>query len=596
MDTPTAAPPVLDAAALGLEPPFAADPRADDTARLERLLRQERSLRAVIESISSELELRPLLTRIVQHACELIGADHGTIGLVDETRWIVRTEAVYHMPPDELGAETGPGEGLAGQVLLTARPLVLERYGDVAHPTQPSMLEHPVIGMPIAWRGRMVGFFGAGRSVPDAEGRLRPFTPEDVEALGMFARHAAIAIQNARRYEAGQRRSERLALIARVGQIIAADLHLDELLQRAADAIHDLLGYPNVSIPLVPPNDPTLLVLTTVGGRYREVVRGEHRMPIARGLMGAAARTREPVLVNDVSADPRYVPTPGATGITCELAVPILLGGERVLGVLNVESDTPFSNEDAFSLQIIADQLAVAIENARLYERGQRLAVLEERQRLARELHDSVTQLLFGISLIAQSLGPAYARDGDEGARRAARLLELSRGALAEMRALISELRPSDSGRERGENAPTGLARVRRDGLAAALQSWSIKATPDGVRLDLRTRRYRPQTAGAEEALFRIAQEALHNVGKHARAHRVRVRLGSRAAGAWLVVRDDGRGFDPAAPASPDGARRLGLLSMRERAEELGGALRIDSAPGRGTRVAAWIPLAPTPR
>ena len=108
------------------------------TAALRRLLRHQESLRAVIESISSELELRPLLERILHHACELIGADDGTIGLVDEARNVVRTEAVYNMPPDEMGAEMGPGVGVAGQVLLTRRPVRAKRYGDLPHPTQPS--------------------------------------------------------------------------------------------------------------------------------------------------------------------------------------------------------------------------------------------------------------------------------------------------------------------------------------------------------------------------------------------------------------------------------------------------------------------------
>src|ERR671933_136609 len=183
---------------------------AQRAARLEsllrrqaRLLRQPESLRAVIESISSELELHPLLDRILRHACELIGADNGTIGLVDHARNVVRTAATYQMPPNELSAEMPPGVGVAGQVLLTRRPVVLRRYGDLPHPTQLQMIENAVVGVPICWRDRMIGFFGIGRAARPSPGarrlRARPFTRDDVEPLTLFARHAAVAIENAHR-------------------------------------------------------------------------------------------------------------------------------------------------------------------------------------------------------------------------------------------------------------------------------------------------------------------------------------------------------------------------------------------------------------
>ena len=156
--------------------------------------------------------------------------------------------------------------------------------------------------------------------------------------------------------------------------------------------------------------------------------------------MGAAVRERRIQLVNDVAADPRYVKPPAAVDVRAELAVPIVLG-EHVLGVLNVESDRPFDQEDATSLQIIADHLAVAIRNARLFESASALAVLEERERLSRDLHDSVTQMLFSVTLVAQSLIPTWRQDPKEGEARADRVLQLSRLALAEMRALIADLR-----------------------------------------------------------------------------------------------------------------------------------------------------------
>jgi signal transduction histidine kinase len=736
------------------------------TLRLEIFLQQQESLREVIESISSELELRPLLTRIVRHACELLDAENGTIGLVDAERNVVRTEAVYRMPPDEMGAEMPPGVGLAGHVLQTRQPCILNRYGAVENPLQKGLLEYTVIGLPIFWQGRMTGFFGLGSPPP------RQFTEQDVEILSLFAKHAAIAIENARRYERERRRTERLALIAQVGRIVTEALQPEEMLQKAADAIHALLGYPNVAIPLIDPEEPDMLVLHAVGGFYRSLLQGEYRLPISGGIMGAAARERRTQLVNDVEADPRYIQTPGSVGIRAELAVPILLG-DRLLGVLNVESGDSFNEEDAESLGIIAGQLAVAIENARLFagtqraldellllyqtsrristamdideviaayleqvatrgryacsvalyatdeagrrrevivrghwnpatgmtlrevrhpytydeldtlldagqtvtlsdvhadprvseelraiqrrsgrpalamvplmvrgqriglvvlshprvhdwpeaalrpyqataaqlataidsrsqnlllhERGQQLAVLEERHRLARELHDSVTQLLFSMTLIAQSIGPAWRRDSEEGERRILRLLELSQSALAEMRALLAELRPSESLSASGETLAGGIPLVRQHGLAEALRSHTSDLAQDGLRISLDTRGYAPQPPEQEEALFRIAQEALHNVVKHARAQRVTLRLRATQQTIRLTVQDDGIGFAARTPGQADTTSDprhggLGLTSMRERAEARGGALRVNSVPGRGTTVEAQIP------
>jgi signal transduction histidine kinase len=557
----------------------------------ERLLRQRRSLQDVIESISSELELRPLLTRLVHHACELLEADDGTIGLWDAERQVVRTEAVCRMPEGELGSEMPPGVGLAGQVLLTRRPVVVERYADLPRPTQSALGHHAVVGVPILRRGELTGVFGIGARPP------RRFEQADVELLELLARHAAVAIENARLYSRERQRSERLALIARIGQIATSGLDLDELLQRAADAIHELLDYPNVDIPLIDTADPQTLVIRARGGSYKHRITWEDRLPISTGIMGAAVRERRLQLVNDVRADPRYVTPPaGDVRSRAELAVPILLG-DQALGVLNVESDRTFDQEDAASLQIVADSLAVAVRNARLFESAQRVAVLEERQRLSRDLHDSVTQHLFSLTLLSQSLAPTWRRSLAEGEQLTQRVLELTRAGLAEMRALLAELRPSEPvpELERAEMALSGLASLRRDGLAVALQRHAAHLAGLGppVAMDVDPRVELPFERA--EVLYRIAQEALNNAVKHARARRVTVRLRADAENARLEVSDDGVGFtvpsalDPALRATGMGG--LGLVGMRERAESIGARLRLRSAPGEGTTIEVVVPI-----
>jgi signal transduction histidine kinase len=550
---------------------------------MERLLRQRESLREVIETISAELELGPLLDGILLQACRLLEADDGAIGLVDEGAGEMVTMASYGLPQGEMGMRVPPGVGVAGLMLDERRPLLLERYGSVANPVWPELSHHAVVAVPIERRDRFIGFIGLGARPP------RRFDEADVEALALFARHATIAIENARLYALEQKRNERLALIARIGQIITAGLALDELLQTAADAIHELLGYPNVDIPLVDAAADELLVRAR-GGQYKRHITGDDRIPVGQGVMGAAAREKRVQLVDDVTADPRYIRPTGAVAAHAELAVPIVLG-EQVLGVLNVEGESSFGEEDVTSLQIVADHLAVAIRNARLYEQAQRAAVLEERARLSRDLHDSVTQMLFSVTLIAESIGPAFAADAQEGQRRAQRLTELSRQALAEMRALLAQLR------EDGGDVPAtpSLSRVRSEGLPAALRGYAAELSDESLRVELDVRGYRPQPFEREEALFRIAQEALHNVLKHAGARRVSIALGLDAEGVHMTVSDDGRGLpgDLLLRAAAGGAGRdggLGFVSMRERAESLHGELRIVADPGGGTRVEVTLP------
>ena len=139
-------------------------------------------------------------------------------------------------------------------VLETQRPVVHDRYGDVQLPTQPDLADHAVVGMPIFWHDRMIGFFGDRRRAP------RRFSGRDVETLALFARHAAVAIENARRYEREQRRIERLALIARVGRIVTADLMLDDLLRRARA--------PSTSCWATPTSTSGLLLPTTTRTRW----------------------------------------------------------------------------------------------------------------------------------------------------------------------------------------------------------------------------------------------------------------------------------------------------------------------------------------
>lgn len=407
---------------------------ASTTRDVETLIRRQESLLAFIEAMTSEAELQPLLTRILRYACELIGADNGAIGLVDPGRDVVRMEAIYSMPASELGTEIPRGVGLTGAVVARGEPVVLGRYGDVAAPTQPELLENAVMGVPITGTGGLIGVFGVGRAAEWRGDRLIrpvPFDAAEVSTLSLFARHAGVAIENAQRSTQERAKRKRLEAIARIGRIITSDRALAEQLGAAAETIFELLEYRNVLVALVDPADPTSLPVRAAAGASDRIVKGEYRIPLDRGIMGEVVRTRRLQSAVGVGGDPA----------AAELAVPILLG-DRVLGVLHVHGGGRFGEEDAASLGVIADQLAVAVENERLQEAGQRVTVLEARERLARDLHDSVAQHLFGMMLMGESLSRAWGRDKLEGRRRMDRLVELSRAALCDMHALLAKLRP----------------------------------------------------------------------------------------------------------------------------------------------------------
>ncbi|HWQ15368.1 MAG TPA: GAF domain-containing protein [Roseiflexaceae bacterium] len=175
-----------------------------------------------------------------------------------------------------------------------------------------------------------------------------------------------------RRLVAAQRRAERQAAVLQISRIINSRLSLDDLLRTVVTAIHDRLSYPHIALLLADPDDPQTLVLHARGGIY--VTVGEYRQSVEQGIIGAAARQRRQMLVDDVHADPRYIPVPNADNVRAELATPIL-SGDRLLGVLNIESERPIGAEDAESVALLAGQLGVAIENARLFAAERRRAV-----------------------------------------------------------------------------------------------------------------------------------------------------------------------------------------------------------------------------
>jgi PAS domain S-box-containing protein len=291
-------------------------------------------------------------------------------------------------------------------------------------------------------------------------------------------------------------------------------------------------------------------------------------------------RTRQPMLVRDIRrfllAEPLYAPihrfvreVPWDTTYN----VPLVYRG-RALGVIFfcfLPEQEPSEAERSF-LKAVADQMAVAVENARLFAEARGKAALEERQKLARELHDSVSQALYGIALGAKTARTLLERDPKEVADPLDYVLSLSEAGMAEMRALIFELRPES---------------LESEGLVAALEKQAaVLRARHGIEVEANLCEEPEASLEAKEAVYRIAQEALHNTVKHARANKVEINMECAPGRIALELSDDGIGFD----MQDDFPGHLGLRSMRERASRLGGTLEVETAPGEETRICAWIP------
>ncbi|MBC7251238.1 MAG: GAF domain-containing sensor histidine kinase, partial [Anaerolineae bacterium] len=364
-------------------------------------------------------------------------------------------------------------------------------------------------------------------------------------------------------------------------QDINSTLELESLLDLVLDQLKTVVDYTGASILILDGDELSVCA-------YRGPIAKEKALQLRFLLEQAPLNRRviqqqEPLVVADVRGDaPPARMFQRAAGkelqstfsyIRSWLGVPLMVK-TKVLGMLTLDHSQPghFTARHADLALAFANQVAVAIENARLYAQAEETAVAAERSRLARELHDAVTQTLFSISLIAEVLPRIWERDPDEGRRRLEELRELTRGALAEMRTLLLELRPAT------------LVETRLSDLLRQLTESITGRARVPINLEAEGE-WEPPTE-VKVALYRIAQEALNNVAKHARASRATVRLQSRPGQVTLRVSDDGTGFDPAAIA-PDS---LGLGIMRERAEAVGATLRVESRMGEGTRVVvAWV-------
>jgi signal transduction histidine kinase len=352
---------------------------------------------------------------------------------------------------------------------------------------------------------------------------------------------------------------------------VASQRSVEEVLQQLVECARELAGARYAALGIPDGAGGFSQFLTT--GMSHELIASMGPLPRTHGMLGAMLEETTPFRTDDLHQDPRFRGwwPKGHPDMRSFLGVPIV-GPEGVIGsfyLTHKEGATNFTDEDQELIELLASHAAIAITNARLYERSRELSILEERNRLALELHDAVSQKLFSLVLTAESAETLLERDGEGARAQMERLKTLSREALDELRSLILELRPPD---------------LDRDGLCGALRKHvEVLRQLHGVQIELKIDDAVSAGDGRDQEVFRIAQEALQNALRHAHAHNVEIHLARRNGRLALEVRDDGVGFQPDDPELR--SRRLGLTSMEERAGRIGGRLEIHSAPGRGTDI-----------
>jgi signal transduction histidine kinase len=352
---------------------------------------------------------------------------------------------------------------------------------------------------------------------------------------------------------------------------VTAERSVESILQKLVHAARELAGARYAALG-VPDGEGGFAQFIT-SGMSEKLIAAMGPLPRTHGLLGLMLEAEEPYRAPDIHAHPRFQGWwPRAhPDMRSFLGVPIV-ARTGVIGAFYLtekEGRPEFDDGDERLIVLLAAHAAITIENARLYERSRELSIVEERNRLARELHDSVSQKLFGLVLSAESATTLVDGDPGEAREELERLRALAQEAQEELRSLVFELRPPA---------------LESEGLAEALRK----------HVDVLQRVYRREIAlevagtprrvpELEREVFRIAQEALENALRHADAERLRLRLAAADGRLELTVSDDGVGFEPTAPSVR--SRRLGLTSMEERAQALGGTLTIESEPGRGTTV-----------
>jgi signal transduction histidine kinase/ligand-binding sensor protein len=520
------------------------------------------------QTASSAVDPTEVLEWVTDALIEAVNVPYCGIYLLDPDRGVL----VPHVVRGSLAADPTLGEtkmdpvfsSLVGEAVELQAPTVWyagEADSQISQELMQIWNIKSVLAVPIRVSAKVLGL--AVLSTSSAE---RQFTPDEIELVRGIANSVALAVNNAQLYAETRQHLAESRGLQRVAAALLHKVSQEEVLEIVCAEAQQLTGATESAVLLVE------------GGSWLRVAYSSavepaffERIPIARSLAGLAVLRNEPFRTNaPASESHEYLQGKRPTAF---LAVPLRANGD-VIGVLEVlNKPGGFVKDDIRIVDLFASQAAINIEHARLNQQAGRLAVLEERQRLARELHDSVVQSLYSMALYADAARLALeSGKQDVTVSHLQELRETARSAMYDMRLLIFELHPPALEQE-------GLVTALRVRLAA------VEARA-GVRAELDVEGERRLPIAVEQELYRIVQEALNNVMKHARAQHVTLRMRFYDHTVSLQIRDDGAGFDPRSIKNDGG---MGLHSFAARAAKIGGQVTVDSEPGQGTTVTVHV-------
>jgi signal transduction histidine kinase len=524
-----------------------------------------RVLLETVLAIGSELALPAVLRRIVAGACELVDARYGALGVVGQDRGLA--EFVTVGIDDEARARIGDeprGMGILGLLIVDPRPLLLDdltghadSYGfPDGHPEM-----HTFLGVPVRVRDEV---FGNLYLTEKRDGR--PFTPTDRDFVSALAVAAGVAIENARLYEVQQRRERWLDAIAEINRVLLAGRPVEQVLELTGTYAASLAQADHARVLLA--EDDRLRVVAASGQAAGAVVGS--MLPIAGTVAGDVLTSGSGVIIDDASSHAgihRAAIDPLHAGPV--IFVPLASEAENlgVLSISNSKGGRTFDAEDLRVVESFARQAAIAVDLVRTRAEVDRLQLLDDRERIARDLHDTVVQRLFATGMTLQAATPGA--DPATAARLTTAVDDID-GVIRDIRSTIFALATQQT---------TG---VRAEVLSLVFDTADNASFEPRVRFDGAI----DHTLSGELAaqVLAVARELLSNAARHAHATRVDVRL-TVSDRVTLEVADDGVGI------APDQARRSGLANLARRAESLHGTFAIRSEPGGGTRLTWQVPL-----
>jgi signal transduction histidine kinase len=522
-------------------------------------------------ALASELSLPIVLQRIVDLATQVTDARFGALGVIGEVGQLTDffTTGLSARQRKEIGA-LPRGKGLLGYLIAHPQPVRVSNIADhpaavgfpANHPGMTSFLGAPVVAM-----GKVFG------NIYLTEKRnAKEFNAEDETALVVLAAQAGVAIANASLYEEMRLRERWLDALRGITSEILGGADADSLLDRIAESAR-VLANADMATIVTTTEAPGQLLVAAAAGEPAHRLSG-HGVPAGRSISGEVMRTGKPLVFRDASAERRaYLPMMRAGRVGPAIFVPLRVRGRATgtLMVANQKAGRIFTEQAISLVETFADQASIAIEYSRAQGDQRRLQLMDERERIAKELHDGIIQSLFAVGMGLQ--GTALVAGSPEVAARV-------EAAVGELDRVILDLRNYIFGLRPGILADRLLDQALR-------QLGEEVASKSGVTVQVSVD---AETAAALSAqsheIVQLTREALSNVTRHAKAGRASVSLVRRRSNAVLTIEDDGIGFD--ANGSTHGN---GLRNMRQRASGLGGELLVTSAAARGTRLAVTMPL-----